>query len=55
MYSGHHPFNIASELDEAYKDIMENKHDKFWHYHSLSKPEGYYSDKFKTLVSRLFE
>lgn len=57
MYSGHPPFSIASEEDTFYKLLATNRSDLFWKAHSnpARKPEGFYSEDFKDLITCMFQ
>ena len=57
MYSGHPPFGAANETDNFYKLLATNRSDLFWKAHSNSsrKPEGFYSNEFKDLITCMLQ
>lgn len=56
LYSGHPPFNSANpNTDPHYKLLAEGKADLFWKQHSRNKPEGFFSEEFKDLISNMLQ
>ena len=55
LYSGHPPFGAAKDLDIFYKLIKQNRSDLFWRAHSNRKPEGFYSEEFKDLITSILQ
>jgi len=53
MYAGNPPFEKATANDPYYKLIKEKKEDVFWKAHSRKRPNGFFSDQFKDLFSRM--
>jgi serine/threonine protein kinase len=55
LYSGHPPFGMAKDDDTYYKLLATNRSDLFWKAHSQRKPEGFYSDEFKDLITCMLQ
>lgn len=57
LYSGHPPFSMANDQDNFYKLLQTNRSDLFWKTHSnpIRKPEGFYSEDFKDLITSLLQ
>mmetsp|Transcript_45245 Transcript_45245/g.33019 ORF Transcript_45245/g.33019 Transcript_45245/m.33019 type:complete len:147 (+) Transcript_45245:1-441(+) len=51
MFTQHPPFTRAEPNDPFYRLIAANRWDLFWKAHSKNKPEGFFSDDFKNLIS----
>lgn len=52
LYSGHPPFNQATEHDPYYKTFVK-ANDKFWDFHSKQNQKRNYSPEFKELVNNM--
>lgn len=52
MYSGHPPFNQASEHCIYYKNFVKDNN-KFWDFHSKQNKKRQYSPEFKQLVNNM--
>ena len=50
MYAGHPPFSVASPNDEIFYFLVTHQYNNFWMVHAQDKPEGYFSDSFKSLI-----
>lgn len=55
MVTQHPPFGRASVQDPFYKLIAGNRDDLFWKAHSRNKPEGFFSDEFKHLITSMLQ
>lgn len=55
LYSGHPPFEKASDDDTYYKLIATNRSDLFWRGHSSRKASGFYSEEFKDLITNMLQ
>jgi len=56
LYTGHPPFNSANpEKDPHYKLLADGKADLFWKQHSRNKPEGFFTEDFKDLISNMLQ
>lgn len=56
MYTGHPPFNCAHpQTDPHYQLIAQGQADKFWAQHSKSKPQGFFPEDFKDLISNMLQ
>lgn len=55
LYSGHPPFAMAEARDPHYKLLATNRADLFWKTHSGRKPEGFFSDSFKDLITNMLQ
>ena len=55
MRSAAIPFNKAVEQDAHYSQIFNCRSDKFWQQHEASKGAGYYSEEFKSLITRMMQ
>lgn len=53
LIAGHRPFGKASKLDGYYSKFYENNANQFWKWHCSTKPEGFYGEDFKNLVTRM--
>ena len=55
LVAGTPPFNQATNDDEYYKTIAENKWETFWKYHAQGKPNGsnFFTTRFKDLIESL--
>jgi len=53
MLAGHPPFNEAKPSDPYYKCIGGGKYETFWNAHARNKPDGFYSDDFRQLLSTM--
>ena len=54
MYSGHPPFERATESDRYFKYIMNNRLDTFWKKHEKYHEEGFFTPEFKELIAGMF-
>lgn len=54
MYNGTPPFFSTKPDDRVYKLIKDKNFAKFWNLHEKKKPEGFYPDSFKRLLSEFF-
>ena len=52
FYSGHPPFNQATENDPYYRAFIKNN-DKFWDFHSKQNQKRTYSSEFKALINSM--
>lgn len=52
FYSGHPPFNQATEHDPYYKAFVKNN-EKFWDFHSKQNQKRVYSQGFKDLINSM--
>ena len=56
MRSGSNPFHEAAQKEDPfYQHIAKHDSDKFWQIHGQGKPEGYFSEEFKDLVTAMFD
>ena len=56
MLSGAHPFTeSASKSDYFYKFFTSNKLDLFWKAHEISRPKGFFTKEFKSLINHMFQ
>jgi len=55
LKSGHPPFSMANEQDNYYKLLSSLRSDLFWKAHSNHKPENFYSEEFKDLMTCLLQ
>ena len=56
MRSGSNPFHEAAQKDDPfYQHIAKHDSEKFWQIHGQGKPEGYFSEEFKDLVTAMFD
>jgi len=53
MFTQHPPFTRAEPSDPFYRLICANRTDLFWKAHSKNKPEGFFSEEFKNLISQM--
>lgn len=53
LYAGHPPFNCATADDPHYKLIATNRTAQFWQTHENRKPEGFFNEAFKDLVTTM--
>ena len=51
MYTQHPPFTKAEPNDPFYRLLCANRADLFWKAHSKNKPEGFFSEEFKNLIT----
>jgi len=51
MFTQHPPFTRAEPSDPFYRLICANRTDLFWKAHSKNKPEGFFSEEFKSLIN----
>jgi len=49
----HPPFTKAVQDDPFYRLLMANRADLFWKAHSKNKPEGFFSEDFKNLITSM--
>ena len=57
MFSGHPPFVTSTSDDQYYKQVLNNRLDKFWKAHGSCKEEGlsFYSNEFMELISLMLQ
>ena len=55
MYTQHPPFTKAEPNDPFYRLLCANRADLFWKAHSKNKPEGFFSDEFKNLITSMLQ
>lgn len=55
MKSGHPPFVQATGDDQYYKQVLNNRLDKFWKAHISCKEENDYTNEFMELVSLMIQ
>lgn len=53
MFTQHPPFTKAEPSDPFYRLICANRADLFWKAHSKNKPEGFFSEEFKSLITSM--
>lgn len=53
LYAGHPPFNMANMEDPHYKLIATNRSQQFWAAHSNRRPEGFFNEQFKDLITAM--
>ena len=53
MIAQHPPFEWARKENPHYNLIRVNNHEGFWRVHSRSKPEGFFSEDFKSLINSM--
>lgn len=53
MYSGGPPFYRAYLRDEYYECIIYENYDEFWRNHCLYRPNGFYTEEFKSLINKM--
>lgn len=53
MTTQHPPFTKAEPSDPFYRLICANRADLFWKAHSRNKPEGFFSEEFKNLITSM--
>jgi len=53
MTTQHPPFTRAEPSDPFYRLLCANRDDLFWKAHSKNKPEGFFSEEFKDLITRM--
>lgn len=53
MVTQHPPFSKADPNDPFYKLLCMNRADMFWKAHSRNKPEGFFSEEFKHLITSM--
>jgi len=55
FYTGHPCFfQSASKDDPFYSLIYNNQSPQFWQHHSNNKPEGFFEEEFKDLLTNMF-
>lgn len=52
-FTQHPPFSRAEPQDPFYKLLCANRADLFWKAHSRNKPEGFFSEQFKDLITSM--
>jgi serine/threonine protein kinase len=55
MYAGHPPFEKAHQNDSYYKLLITNRADLFWKNHSRNKPENFFREEFKDLITNMLQ
>lgn len=55
LYAQHPPFANSNPRDTHYKLLATNRSDLFWKAHSNNKPEGFFSDDFKDLMTSMLQ
>jgi serine/threonine protein kinase len=56
LHAGHPPFSSANpESDPHYKLLCEGKADHFWKQHSRAKPQNFFSEEFKDLITNMLQ
>lgn len=55
LYAGHPPFENATKRDGHYKYFIANKVHLFWKSHEKKKPNGFYSESFKELMTLMLQ
>ena len=53
MVTQHPPFSKADPNDPFYRMINANRTDLFWKTHSRNKPEGFFTEEFKHLITAM--
>ena len=53
MFTQHPPFTRAEPADPFYRLLCANRADLFWKAHSKNKPEGFFSEDFKSLITAM--
>lgn len=53
MTTQHPPFTKAEPADPFYRLLCANRADLFWKAHSKNKPEGFFTENFKDLITRM--
>ena len=53
MVTQHPPFTRAEPSDPFYRLLRANRADLFWKAHSKNKPEGFFSEEFKHLITSM--
>lgn len=53
MFTQHPPFTKAEPSDPFYRLLCANRADLFWKAHSRNKPEGFFSEEFKNLITSM--
>jgi len=53
MFTQHPPFTRAEPSDPFYRLLCANRADLFWKAHSKNKPEGFFSEEFKNLITSM--
>lgn len=54
MLTQHPPFTRAEPTDPFYRLLCANRSDLFWKAHSRNKPDGFFSEQFKNLITTMF-
>ena len=55
MTTQHPPFTRAEPTDPFYRLLCANRADLFWKAHSKNKPEGFFTEEFKNLVTAMLQ
>ena len=55
MTTQHPPFSRAEPNDPFYRLLCANRADLFWKAHSKNKPEGFFSEEFKNLITSMLQ
>ena len=55
MFTQHPPFTKAEPNDPFYRLLCANRADLFWKAHSKNKPEGFFSDDFKNMITAMLQ
>lgn len=55
MTTQHPPFSRAEPNDPFYRLLCANRADLFWKAHSKNKPEGFFSEEFKHLITSMLQ
>ena len=55
MVTQHPPFTKAEPADPFYRLLCANRADLFWKAHSKNKPEGFFTDEFKNLITSMLQ
>ena len=54
LRTGSYPFWEATDKNSQYRHIMRGRYDQFWLWHERDKPQGFFSDSFKSLLNFMF-
>ena len=55
MITQHPPFTKAEPSDPFYRLLCANRADLFWKAHSKNKPEGFFNEDFKNLITAMLQ
>lgn len=55
MIAQHPPFTRAEPNDPFYRLLCANRADLFWKAHSKNKPDGFFSEEFKNLITSMLQ